>query len=356
MSETSASSQESEARFRNLIRLSADWYWEQDDRFRFTFLSTEVATKSRFAASASVGCTRWDHPGVDLASADWEAHKAACRAHQSFRDFTYRRHGEDGSVRWIAVSGEPVFDASGRFQGYRGVGRDVTEQKRAEQEIIRRRDLYAALSETNRAIIHIHEPEALFVDVCRVAVDYGHLCLAWIGLLDDETGWIQPMAVRGPASRDYSSIRVLIDPRLPEGHGFTAAALREGRHYIVNDFLADPRTAPWAEQARATGVKSLATFPLKRDGRSIGVLNLCGDEVGFFSDELVALLEEMALNLSFALENLEHEARRVAAEAALRENNERLQQINRELGDALVPGAAEWPRQGGCESPSRNGC
>jgi hypothetical protein len=65
-----------------------------------TFLSAEVA-KSGYAAAASVGCTRWDHPDVDLAPADWEAHKATSRAHQPFRDFIYRRYEQDGAARWI---------------------------------------------------------------------------------------------------------------------------------------------------------------------------------------------------------------------------------------------------------------
>jgi diguanylate cyclase (GGDEF)-like protein/PAS domain S-box-containing protein len=318
---------QSEARFRSLTALSADWYWEQDEQFRFTFVSREADAKSGQASSSSRTLTRWDHPGLDFASADWEAHKATCRAHRPFRDFTYRRIGEDGIPRWLAINGEPVFDAGGRFLGYQGSGRDVTDQKQVAQEIIRRKDLYAALSQTNRAIIHIHEPQALFEEVCRVAVEYGHFCLVWIGLLDESTGWVRPMAIQGPASHGYPPIRVSVDPELPEGRGFSAAALRDGKTYVVNDYFADARVAPWAVQARAAAVKSMATLPLKRDGRSLGVLNLHGDEVGFFTDELVALLQEMADNLSFALANIQREAEREAAQRALADSERRFRQL-----------------------------
>jgi diguanylate cyclase (GGDEF)-like protein/PAS domain S-box-containing protein len=146
-------------------------------------------------------------------------------------------------------------------------------------------------------------------------------------LLDLESGWVRILALRGPASEGYPAIRVSIDPQVDEGRGFAAAALREGRYYVVNDYFAEPRVAPWAVQARAAGVQSMATFPLKRDGHCIGVLNLHGSEVGFFSDELVELLQEMAENISFALTNMQREAERAAAEAALARSEQRFRQL-----------------------------
>ncbi|MBI3529986.1 MAG: EAL domain-containing protein [Betaproteobacteria bacterium] len=307
---------DSEARFRSLIELSADWYWEQDEQQRFTFLSAEADAKSNLNMS-TLGLTRREVPGIDLASADWDAHEKTCSARQPFRDFTYRRFTPDGAVHWIRTSGEPWFDSCGVFKGYRGVGSDITQQRRAEQEIVRLKDMYAALSQTNRAIVRIHEPEMLFDEVCRVAVEYGHFCLAWIGLVEEATGWIHPIAIRGPVSEVYKRMRVSVNPDIPEGRGFAGSAVRDNRHYIVNDFLAEPRVAPWAEQARAAGVRSLATFPLRRAGHCVGVLNLHGDEIGFFTDELVALLTEMAANISFALTNMQFEAEREAAKRAL---------------------------------------
>jgi diguanylate cyclase (GGDEF)-like protein/PAS domain S-box-containing protein len=307
---------DSEARFRSLIELSADWYWEQDREQRFVFLSEDADAKGGRLGSTSVGLSRRQLPNIDLASADWDAHERTCNERLPFRDFTYRRFAEDGIWHWIRTSGEPMFGPDGTFKGYRGVGSDITEKRRVEQEIVRLKDMYAALSQTNRAILHLHDPKLLFEEVCRVAVDYGHLCLAWIGLIDAE-GWIVPQAIHGPASDVYKRLRVSVNPDIPEGRGFAGSAVRDNRHYVVNDFFADPRVAPWVEQARAAGVQTLATFPLRCGGRCVGVLNLHGDEIGFFTDELVALLEEMAANISFALTNIEREAEREAAKRAL---------------------------------------
>ncbi|HKB84322.1 MAG TPA: EAL domain-containing protein, partial [Burkholderiales bacterium] len=321
-----AALRESEGRFRSLATLSADWYWEQDEQQRFTFLSSEANAGAVNIGVKTIGLTRRQLPGIDLDSADWDAHEQSCDRQLPFRDFTYRRFSQDGAAHWIRISGEPFYDQNNRFRGYRGAASDVTSQRLAELELRRQKDLYAALSQTNRAIIHVHQPRALFEEVCRVAVEYGHLCLAWIGLVD-ERGWIVPQAIQGPASDVYQRMRVSVDPDIPEGRGFAGSAVRDDRPYIVNDFLAEPRVAPWREQALAAGVKSLATFPLHRYGKAVGVINLHGDETGFFTDELVALLAEMTANISFALTNMEREAERESAKRALAESEQKFRQL-----------------------------
>jgi two-component system NtrC family sensor kinase len=334
MDATIALLQKGEERFRSLLKLSADWYWEQDEQFRFTYLSTDLLTHAGFTSQSGLGKTRWGQPGIDLSSADWESHKADCRAHRQFHDFVYRRVREDGTARWITASGEPLFAANGTLVGYRGVGTDVTQRVLSEQRIVRLNDLYAALSETNRAILHLNDPEALAQEICRVAVERGHLCFAWMGLLDEQSRWVRIVAANGPAAKHYSNIRVSADPSIAEGQGYGGAALRDGRHCVVNDYLADPRVAVWVEIARAAGVRALAVLPLHKGGKVVGLLNLHGGEVGFFTDELVSLLQEMAMNFSSALERIDSEQRRLEAETALRQRNEELLQINRSLQEA----------------------
>ncbi|MBI2311398.1 MAG: EAL domain-containing protein [Betaproteobacteria bacterium] len=124
--------QESEARFRSLAELSSDWYWEQDENYRFTVMPGEILHKVRIPPAEYLGKTRWEIPSIALTQAEWAAHKATLEARQPFRDFVYRTRDMDGNVRYISVSGQPVFDAEGGFRGYRGTGKDVTEAKLAE--------------------------------------------------------------------------------------------------------------------------------------------------------------------------------------------------------------------------------
>src|SRR6185295_18256411 len=121
---------ESEARFRSLTALSSDWYWEQDAEYRFTRLEgRQVAGGDDSLRKRLMGRTRWDS-GLEC-EGGWDAHRAALAARRTFHDLLMWREREDGGVRYVIVSGEPVFGPDGAFTGYRGVGRDVTEQKRA---------------------------------------------------------------------------------------------------------------------------------------------------------------------------------------------------------------------------------
>jgi PAS domain S-box-containing protein len=127
-----AALRESEARFRSLTQLSSDWYWEQDAEFGLTFMSGRMGERTGLDPSAYLGRKRWDRPALNLTEAGWARHRAQLERHEPFRDFELQRPTAEGGSRWISLSGEPVFDDDGRFSGYRGVGKDITERKQAE--------------------------------------------------------------------------------------------------------------------------------------------------------------------------------------------------------------------------------
>src|SRR5258706_12905669 len=109
--------------------LPAEWYWEQDAELRFTRVEARSGTAAEQAlAQASVGKKRWE-TGIDV-EGGWDEHRAVLEARQPFREVLMWRTFEDGSRRYLSVTGEPVFDARKRFTGYRGIGRDVTAQQR----------------------------------------------------------------------------------------------------------------------------------------------------------------------------------------------------------------------------------
>src|SRR5882757_3756687 len=117
---------DSERRFRSLTGLSSDMYWEQDDQYRFTSSS---GSGPEWIIN---GKKRWDFKYDNMSEADWAAHIALLDARKPFRDLELCR-APSGRKVWVSVSGEPIFDASGAFKGYRGVGKAITERKRAEQ-------------------------------------------------------------------------------------------------------------------------------------------------------------------------------------------------------------------------------
>jgi PAS domain S-box-containing protein len=123
---------DAEHRLRDLLELSSDWMWEQDAELRFTRLWTAPGGETPFSVDDLIGRRRWEIAFEGIDEHGWAAHRHALEAREPFRDFVVRRNFRDGTTRWISTSGVPIFDADGAFRGYRGIGRDVTEQRRSE--------------------------------------------------------------------------------------------------------------------------------------------------------------------------------------------------------------------------------
>ena len=132
---------ESEARFRSLAEMSSDWYWEQDEQFRFVHFSAGYARSSGFDPAAGLGRTRWESsPSGPADDPDWRLHRTQLEQHLPFRDLVYTAVNARGEQRVISATGEPIFDSTGALQGYRGVSQDITLRVLAEEELRRHRD------------------------------------------------------------------------------------------------------------------------------------------------------------------------------------------------------------------------
>ncbi len=189
------------------------------------------------------------------------------------------------------------------------VARDMTTRRLAELAVQHTSRMYAALSATNEAIIHADNPQRLFDDICAAAVDGGGFLGAAI-MLPDAHGGARCAAVAGLQAEKLRNSRVAIDAHTPEGRGLVGIAFRTCAPCVSHDFLIDERTRPWHPIAAAAGVASGATFPLLRDGRPLGVLLLYSGDKRAFTDEVLALLERMAENVAFALENIKRDEER----------------------------------------------
>lgn len=123
---------QSEQRFRSLVDLSIDWYWQQDKHYRFTHLSGNVEKLAGTPEDSHIGQCRWDFPVPDTEEMDWSSHHALLERHESFRNFEYKRINDAGEVVWLSTSGDPIFDAEKTFQGYHGTSHNITKQKHSE--------------------------------------------------------------------------------------------------------------------------------------------------------------------------------------------------------------------------------
>ncbi len=217
---------------------------------------------------------------------------------------------KNGELFWeyAAISG--LKDESGEVGHYIAVKEDITERKASESKIRRLGELYAALSQCNQAVMHCGTEQELFQQVCRAVVSFGGMKLAWIGLVDNTSKRVTPVASYGDTVGYVANIEVSVDPDKPSGRGPVGTAIRENRPCWCQDFLHDPTTAFWRERARNAGWQAAAGVPLHRNGIAIGALSIYSPELNAFDETARRLVGEMTANISFALDNFAREAER----------------------------------------------
>jgi PAS domain S-box-containing protein len=147
---------ERNARFRHLLSMAADWYWEMDREFRFTHLAEDRAGRSGVDLENRLGKTPWEIEAMGLSDEELDAHRADLEAHRAFHGLVARRRAPDGSLRFVSISGEPRFDAQGSFRGYWGVGRDVTHEVQAEQAVAATETRYRELFRRSPSPLVLH--------------------------------------------------------------------------------------------------------------------------------------------------------------------------------------------------------
>jgi len=171
---------ESEQRFRDYAETASDWFWATGPEHDFTYFSAQAGFDTDWGKL--IGKRRWDI-AADVASEPehWREHMATLEHREPFHDFVYTVRRVNGALGFVSISGKPVFDAAGRFAGYRGVARDITERKRAEEALsVAQAELahvsrVMTMGEMTASIAHeVNQPLAAIVA-------NGDACLNWLG-------------------------------------------------------------------------------------------------------------------------------------------------------------------------------
>ncbi|MCM0082935.1 PAS domain S-box protein [Geomonas sp. Red32] len=223
---------------------------------------------------------------------------------------------KDGTVLPVLINSIAVLDENGKYVTNRTSVHDITELIQAEERLRRINQLYLLLSETGKVISRLPSREELYAALCRLAVEYGGFLLAWVGLADEESGWIRPVASFGPYTDYLAQVRVSALP-VPEGMGPAGKCIRSGSYYICSDFMSDPDMAPWRPLAERWGFTSVASISINLHGQSLGALTFYAAGIDYFDQDMVELLLQMQADITFALENLEREEKRQQAEGRL---------------------------------------
>ncbi len=211
---------ERERRFRGLLGIAADWYWELDAEFRFTHVSDSRITGTALAPTHVLGSTPWDDSALGLGDDQADANRADLESHRPFSNLLARRIDARGQTCYLNLSGEPRFDAEGAFLGYWGVGRDVTAELRAQQAV--------ASSEMRYRELFARSPSPLLLHRRGLVIDANQAAAHMFGYRDAQ-------AIRGASLLDHvpaGEQRALARERIAR-----AEQLRAGEALPVSDVV-----------------------------------------------------------------------------------------------------------------------
>ena len=207
---------EGEQRLRAFAEAGSDWFWEMDEDLRFSYMSDRVDRPNDLFGADFLG-RRIDEVGLPgMEETHWPPLLLRLEMRVRFRDFRFIRRNAVGAPRHLSISGVPIFDAAGEFKGFRGTGRDLTDETVAEERAAlaqsRLTDAIESIPESfmlldaedrlvlcnsryrelHAPISHCLVPGARFEDICRASAQAG-LPMPAVGRVED---WVRERMAR----------------------------------------------------------------------------------------------------------------------------------------------------------------
>lgn len=213
-------------------------------------------------------------------------------------------------AKWLRVTILPS------FSNYTFFIKDVTAVKEAEQAAYKSRRLYEFIGSCNDLILRAKTPEAIYSEICKIAVEKGDFIFGWVGIPDELKHLIEP---RYQWNEEQDYVKELKVSTLDDafGQGPTGRAYRTGKYYYCNDIANDPIMATWSSRALERGFRSSIALPVKEGERVVSLVTLYAPRPFFFTDEEIQLLLRVAENISFAITAFANNQKRIAAENQL---------------------------------------
>lgn len=215
----------------------------------------------------------------------------------------------DGGFRTVLAHASPLLNADGELAGAVNILVDITERKLQEQRIARLTRTYRVLSGINSAIVRIRDRAQLFKEACRLVVEDGRFEAAWIGLHDEASQEIRPEAWHSanPLPEQFWQGVRSASPATPSGWGTVGRAARGLRVMVCDDLRAVPDVGALRGELIKLGLRSVIALPFVIGRQCVAVMAIYSREADIFDAEEIDLLEELAGDVSFALEFLEKE-------------------------------------------------
>jgi PAS domain S-box-containing protein len=253
--------------------------------------------------------------GIWASSSDRERFVETLDREGRVQDYETTLRRSDGTVVPVLISASEI-DVDGE-KCVLSVTTDVTPLKNAQERARRLSRIYTVLSTVNQALVRLSDPSAIFGEACTALVEQGGFVMAWVGMVSSDGARVEPVAWAGAADGYVQNVNAVLSDSA-RARGPIGRSILENRHIVCADIEHDPTMAPWRESALARGFRAAASFPLVVEDACVGAFVAYAAETDFFDEEQVHLLDELAADVSFALQVAESERCRISAEEALK--------------------------------------
>lgn len=291
---------DAERRLHDIVSNVQDVIFRTDLQGTVQWISPSVGTLSGRAAEQIIGwnITRYmvEHGVME------RLHDALRQGGGTVSNFEVRLRHADGGVFWVSANCHYMRHANGEPTGIEGVMRDVTAYKQAMQRIGELNRLYGVLRETNRAVVDVTGRERLYQTICRSLTTTGGFLMAWIGELDTGQHRVVPVTYDGFEHGYLQALRAIALADPAQGQGPTAQAVLNNEIRVINDIATDPVMEPWRDAALGRGYRSLVALPFHANGRVAGALVVYAEAPGYFTSDMLSLLDILVDDISHALD------------------------------------------------------
>lgn len=240
------------------------------------------------------------------------------------------KHGQTIICDW---SNTPIKDSSGTVIGVLSMAQDITERKRAEEQLHQVNRSLRALSQCNEIMVRATQEQDFLNGVCTSIVAYGGYRLVWVGFAEEDEKGVEVVRPAAHAGYEDGYLKA-VDIRWDDselGRGPAGTAIRTGKPCICGNIQTDPMYQPWRQEALSRGYLSTMALPLIDSGVTLGAMSIYSPQPNAFGAEEVELLMELANDMAYGINSIRSRKEREKAEAASQRLNKELVRKNKEL-------------------------
>jgi PAS domain S-box-containing protein len=303
----------SESKYRTLVEASHELIWATDEKNVISFVNNASREIYGLAPEEMIGKKFTDFATREQIDLDLKAIKEAIKQGNVYLQYEGSITDSQGKEKYLLTNCIINKDSTGKLTGMFGTSLDITERYESGERVKYHNRIYSLMTNMNQLIVRAKNKEQILNDACRLAVEFGMFQLAWIGIVDGNSGKVLP-AYQFGKYENYTG-KLDISVKEPDNvKGPIVRAFTENVFYVSNDVENDYQLMKWKAATLEKGFRSFATFPIEVRNKVVAVYNIYSENKDFFGKTETELLLELTEDISFALEYIELENERLIIE------------------------------------------